>query len=68
MTGIGELRDLICAATEGAAGGLEALRAVGLAIDLDDFAVEVNYADGDPGQPGEVGATIRLSFGAAAGS
>ena len=66
MAGTGELRDLICAATEGAAGALEALRAAGLAVTLDDFAVEVSYADGDPAAPGEVGASIRISFGAVA--
>jgi hypothetical protein len=63
MAAIGELRDLIRAATEGVAGGLEALRAAGLAVDLDDFAVEVSYADGDPERPGEVGASVRFSFG-----
>ncbi len=68
MAGIGELRDLIRAATEGAAGGLEALRAAGLALDLDDFAVEVSYANGDAERPGEVGASVRLSFGTVAGS
>ena len=65
MAGMGELRDLICAATEGAAGALAALRAAGFAVALDDFAVEVSYADGYPEGPGEVGASVRISFAAA---
>jgi hypothetical protein len=62
----GEIRDLISAAAEGATGGVAALRSAGLAVSLNGFAVEVNYAGGETAQPAEVGAVVRLSFACSA--
>ena len=60
MAETGEIRDLIRAAAEGATGGLAAMRSAGVAAELADFAVEIDYAGGGP-EP-EVAASVRLSF------
>ena len=67
MAEAGDIRDLIQAAADGATGGLAALRSAGVAVDLADFAVEINYAGGEP-EPGEVAASVRLSFAVAGSS
>ena len=56
--------EVIRAVADGTRGGIEALRAAGVAADVDAFDVEVDYAGGaDPGSgPGEVSATVRVRF------
>ena len=66
MAETGDIRDLIRAAAEGATGGLTALRAAGVTVDLADFAVEIDYAGSTPDP--ELAASVRLRFAVAAGS
>jgi hypothetical protein len=66
MAETGEIRDLIRAAAEGATGGLAAMRSAGVAVEIADFAVEIDYCDGEAAP--EVAASVRLSFGLPGGS
>jgi len=54
--------EVIRAVAEGTRGGIEALRAAGVAAEVDAFDVEVDYAGAaSPGSgPGEVSATLRV--------
>jgi len=61
-----EIRELIRAAAEGATGGVAALRAAGIPAALGAFAVEIDYAGGNP-HGAEVGAVVRVSIVAAEG-
>lgn len=52
--------DLIGAAADGASRGMAALRAAGVSVDLDDFAVEVRLDDGP--DAGRISASVVVTF------
>jgi hypothetical protein len=56
MTGRDEVRDLIVAAAEGAAGSLAALQSAG--VHLEDFEVEMGLGEGGS----EVAAAVRFTL------
>jgi hypothetical protein len=63
MAGRSDIRDLILAAAEGAAGGLTALRSTDAAVRLEDFEVELGLAEeGGAGMPGGLSAAVRFTL------
>jgi trimethylamine:corrinoid methyltransferase-like protein len=57
-----EIRDLIQAAAEGAAGGLSALRTGGIPAILGGFSVEIDFESCQPTRPAGTAALVRITL------
>jgi hypothetical protein len=60
MPGRDEIREAILGAAEGARGSVEALAALGLSAQIEDFDVEVNLGTGSGDEP-TASAVVRFS-------